>query len=43
MTTLIKTTRPLAAGACFLVLAMSSGAQPYYGSQLMTPEEWAKH
>jgi hypothetical protein len=43
MITLIKATRPLAAGTGFLVLAMSSGAQPYYGSQLMTLEEWAKH
>lgn len=43
MITRIKTTLPLAVGACLLMLAMPSGAQPYYGSQLMTPEEWSRH
>ncbi len=43
MITLRKTTLVSVAGAFLLGLAMPSGAQPYYGSQLMTPEKWAKH
>ena len=31
------------AGAFLLLLGTHSGAQPNYGSQLMTPEEWARH
>jgi hypothetical protein len=43
MRNLRKLTLTSVAGGLLLLLANPSGAQPYYGSQLMTPEERAQH